>query len=549
MPFRPVARWVPLATLLLAAIAGAADPDAPSPEAVLHGKLELSLDQAIEMGLENNLDVQVERHNPLIAERDVGVAWGAYDPELFAEYGYSATEVPNANVLAGTVLTKVSSTDGFGGFRGLLPFLGTEYNLQLDGARERTNVTIQVLSPELTSSWAVSVTQPLMRDLIWNEPWTRVKTTKLASAEVRENFRRAVMDTVRNIEGAYWDLIATEEQKRVAEKSLETARSLLEQTGTQYEVGVISKVEVTEAEAGVAAREFELIRETNTYDNAQDRLIDLVLGRGLRAESTLEVQPTDRPEDFIAYDIDVPEAVEMAFVHRPELAAKHKEIERRRVELKFAKNQRLPSLDAILSYGNEGLAGAQNRKFDPCRFVADDPTTIPDERAACEASPPMVPTTGFGDTFDDYFTEDAKQFVARAVLSVPIPNTSARNTVSKRELELRRSVTELRRLEQQIIVDVRRRARDLEAAQEGIESAERRRVAAEEQLRAERIRLEYGESTPFDVLQREEDLVEAESQKIGALRVYRTSATDLDRAQGTILRNRNIKIEEVSALR
>jgi outer membrane protein TolC len=96
---------------------------------------------------------------------------------------------------------------------------------------------------------------------------------------------------------------------------------------------------------------------------------------------------------------------------------------------------------------------------------------------------------------------------------------------------------------------VREAIRNLESALEGIEAAERRRVAAEEQLRAESIRLEYGESTPFDVLQREEDLVDAESQKILALQLYHTSITALDRAQGTILDNRNIVVEEAAALR
>ena len=97
--------------------------------------------------------------------------------------------------------------------------------------------------------------------------------------------------------------------------------------------------------------------------------------------------------------------------------------------------------------------------------------------------------------------------------------------------------------------DVRKAARDITAAQDGIEASERGVRRQTEQLRAEEIRLEYGESTPYDVLLREEDLVEAESQKIAAFRVYRTSVTALDRHQGTILRNRNIAIDDSPPLR
>ena len=99
------------------------------------------------------------------------------------------------------------------------------------------------------------------------------------------------------------------------------------------------------------------------------------------------------------------------------------------------------------------------------------------------------------------------------------------------------------------MLEVRLAARNLASAQEGIEASQRRVVAAEEQLRAERIRLEYGESTPFDVLLREEVFVNSESGKIGALQIYRTSVTDLARAQGTILRNRNISIDQVQRFR
>ena len=102
---------------------------------------------------------------------------------------------------------------------------------------------------------------------------------------------------------------------------------------------------------------------------------------------------------------------------------------------------------------------------------------------------------------------------------------------------------------QDIILEIREAARTLRASQEDIEAADRARAAAQEQLRAERIRLEYGESTPFDVLLRERDLVSAEQEYIGALQVFRTSITALDRRQGTILRNRNIRIEEASRLR
>ncbi len=515
-----------------------AEPSAP----LIHGRLALSLEDAIKMGLENNLDVQVQRYSPLIAEMDQGIAWGAYDPESFAELGYSESQLPNSNVLFGTSESVNRGTDGFAGFRGLLPLLGTEYRAQFDSGRNTTNTSIEALSPKYTSGWSVSLTQPILRDLIWNQPWTQVRATRLVFEAAQEDFRRAVMDTVRGIEDAYWNLIAAERARRVAEKSLETAKALLDQTRTQFEVGVVSKVEVTEAEAGLSQREVSLIRARNEYRNQQDVLIDLVLGPGLRAASTLELDPTDNPVEVISYDIELDSAVLRAFENRPEVMAVQKEIERQEVNLAFARNQRLPALDGIFAYGQNGLSGHESSRFDICRFA---PTT-----PGCLSIPPDPPDTSqgnYGNSFDDW--DDSPEYTARARFSIPIPNTSARRTVDRTEFELSRAETRKRRLEQTIILEVRQAARNLSASQEGIVAAEDARRAADEQLRAERIRLEYGESTPFDVLQREEQLVDRETELINAYRAYHLSATALDRAQGTILRNRNIAIADVAPLR
>ena len=138
---------------------------------------------------------------------------------------------------------------------------------------------------------------------------------------------------------------------------------------------------------------------------------------------------------------------------------------------------------------------------------------------------------------------------AKGILSIPIGNNTAYHNLERSRLEFRRANAQTKRTEQDIILDVRNAVRNLESAYEGIEASERARIAASEQLRAERIRLEHGESTPFDVLLREEQLVSAERDKIEALRVYQNSATALDRAQGTILQSHSIVIQDVSTLR
>ena len=389
------------------------------------------------------------------------------------------------------------------------------------------------MSPEYNQSVEFGATIPLLRGLVWNEPWTRVQTSGIQADRALDDFRSSVIQTVAEIERAYWNLIASREQFGVAQKSHETSEALLDQVATQYEVGVVSKVEVVEAEAGVAERDLNLIRSENDYRRAQDILIDLVLGSNLTVGSTLEIQPLDAPADYTIYDIDLEALADRAFRRRPEIAAAERDIERAEIDLKFAKNLRLPQFDFQSRYGVNTLEGGPGRGFSP--------------------SGGLEPTDGTGGDFSTghsklFGADDGVSYTVGAVVSIPIGNMRGRHSVSRAELNLRLARTRLTRLRQSIILEVRDGARNLESAQRGIKAAERRTAASAEQLRAERVRLEHGESTPFDVLQRERDLVDAESQSIGALQLYRNSETELLRAQGTILDSRNIVFEELVSL-
>ena len=153
---------------LLAFAPGARAKDYPSrgstayPAPTLHGELRLSLAEAISMGLENNLGIEIERHAPLIAHEDYEAAWGSYDPIWNAEFGYSDVEDPTANVLLGTFVGEFKTVDGWGGFSGLVPWRGASYDLRYIGSDRRTNSSIQALSPELRSEVSFALTLPLL---------------------------------------------------------------------------------------------------------------------------------------------------------------------------------------------------------------------------------------------------------------------------------------------------------------------------------------------------------------------------------------------------
>lgn len=516
-----------------------ADP-APSPAVAPFAgpriEMRMTLREAIESGIEKGLALQLQRFNPLAAEEAERIAIGAFDPVIGSNLGYESIQTPTASSLLRTTIQE-RTTDGEAGIGGLLPLLGTTYDIGYGGQRLLTTSNLSTLSPELRSSLIGTVSQPLLRNFLWSEPWTAVKTSALQSAIAREGFRQALMDVVRNVEDGYWALIALKQAQLVAEKSVATATALLEQVQTQYEVGVVSRVEVTEAEAGLAAREFGLIQARNTYLGAQDRFANLVLGTDFAASSRYEIVPADDPGEAKAYVVDPELAVQKAFETRPELAIARQSADQREIELKFAKNQRLPQFDVVGTYGYTGLNGSVNPNC----------TNFRNPGAPCES---IYNSRKFWSSSENFFnSRGAQQWSARGVFSIPIPNTSARANVARSEIELRRAFTDVKKTEQDIILDVRDAVRNLQSQYEGTLASEEARQAAEEQLRAEKIRLEEGESTPFDVLQREEQLVTSERDKIEAVFRYRSAATALDRAQGSILDSHRIVVEDASALR
>ena len=520
--------------LTVAGAGWAQEPGAPPP--TLHGELALSVEDAITMSIENNLDVEIARFTPLIADLDHTSAWGSYDPVAFGSFDYSSTQRPVVSSLqVGSNRTIERKTAGAAGVIGLIPKLGAQYEIAYGGQKLLSNSSVQGLSPEYRANVLGSLTLPLLKGAWWGEPWVAVKQTGIGSEIADEEFRRNLMDLTRATRDAYWNVAAASEQRRVAQKSLEARQGLLDQTEAQYEVGVVSRVEVTEAEAGLAEGEVGVIVTENQYRTAQDRLIDLVLGPNLTPDSRLEIRPTDSPEEVITYAVDPEEANRKALAHRPEIASARKSIEQQEIELKFRKNQRLPQIDLKLAYGYNGLGGSNN----------------PAEQLGDEFGDPLPPIDrSYSTAHDDWFGDaPGREWSGGVEVTFPIGNVSGRAGASKAQLELRRARTQVRRLELDIVLEVREAIRNLYSAVEGTEAAERRRLAAEEQRRAEAIRLEYGESTPFDVLLREEVLVDAESQKINALQLYHNSVTALERAQGTILSSANIVVEEAAPLR
>jgi outer membrane protein TolC len=330
--------------------------DLPTPEAYLGQEKPLSVRDAVFLALQNNLDLQVARTEPAIAEEGVHQAEGAFNPVLFASYRFNRNETPVATGLqiGGAGVTKGNEWNYTGGFAGILP-LGLNYASTLNQRRLDSDSSIVSLDPEWRAGWASEITLPLLKDFINNEANVTVKRSRIGRDISNEDFRRRLIDLVAQVESAYWELAAARAGQRVEQKSLHTAQDLLEQTRVRYDVGVVSKVIVTQAEAGVAEREVDAIIADNRAANAQDALLNLVLAPSASDFASTVLVPKDPA--FIPYSVDLAEALEKAQSLRPELEQSRQQVKDAELQLAFAENQRLPRLDVTGSYQMDGLSG------------------------------------------------------------------------------------------------------------------------------------------------------------------------------------------------
>jgi outer membrane protein TolC len=492
----------------------------------LGGELRVTRDQAILLALENNLDLIIARTGPQIAEQEVERALGAFDPTLFADSQFEQRENPSFSTIQdtfGVPTTRIEEKewDYTGGFSGQLS-AGITYSSSYNLSRLETSSFFTSLNPEWRADWASELRIPILKDLFSNQASIAVERSGIGHEISLEDFRQELIDEVQQVENAYWELGSARAGDRVAQKSLETAQDLLEQTKVRYQVGVVSRVLVTQAEAGVAEREVGAILAQNRAEAAQDALLNLIAAPSMQDYESTRLL-TDDPT-FIDYEIDPVVIAEGAMRLRPEIRIGQKRVEDAEAQLQLAQNQLLPRFDVIASYRLAGLAGRQIGPFRPGEGPVDFP------RSSSEAN-------------DDFLSASQdRSWGVGARFELPLGNNTARAELTQQRIELRRARTSLRRTEQDVILDVRNAARVLRNSADAVEASERRRIATEETLRAEQERLRLGDSTPFLVLEFEEGLAEAESQVIASLQAYRDSITALERSQGTLLETRNISL-------
>lgn len=477
---------------------------------------QMSLADCITSALEHNLDIQIERINPIIAESSLRLAYADYDPQFNFRAGHDYNQDPGGiDDQARRYEGRQTESDTFSAsLSGLAPmglnysissFVTDTYGLEpfvdiigtniVSGRRPFENSRSQFLVGELR--------QPLLKNF-WIDG-TRLNV-RLARKDLKVsdlNLRLLLITTVSSVEQAYYDLVAARENVSSAEIAYQLAQKLYEENKKRVEVGALAQLDERQAQAQMAASEASLIEARRTADFNQNILKNLLTDQ-YDEWHDLVIVPTERlvamPQDF-----DVRSAWEQAFQLRPDLQVLVIELERRDLITRYQRNQLFPQLDVVGSIGWQGNG------------------------------PEM------SDSIGQVTEGSSPRHAYGAVLTFPLSNRRARENYRSGKDQRAQAELRLKQFRQQVMIGL---TDAIQQAQSSFERAGATRAArqfAEEALAAEEKKLANGKSTSFEVLRLQRDLTQARFDETRALADYNKALATVRQRQGTTLLKFNLE--------
>ncbi len=476
--------------------------------------LRMSLQECIETALKQNTDIIVSGLEPRKAQADQLTASGMFDPFLQTSLQHSyasilASQQIRAYARINSFETKQTTLESSVG--GKLK-LGTQYAVTFNTNIEETSFSNFL--KDYSGQLLFTLTQPLLRGFGIKVNTTRLEMARKSEKIGESQLKMTVMNTVTEIIKAYWDLVGAMENVKVREEALANAERLLSISEKRREIGTAADIEVLQAKAGVATRQSELVAAQAQLETASDLLKNLLMLRDENMFSKVLIVPTDRPHSFenenfdlsqLAPDLD--QSIEKALKNRPEIAMADLQIDIADLQLLQARNEMLPQVDIIGSYGQGGRDRSLAKMF-----------------------------YGIRDDDETYYTYGIKA-------TIPLGNRAGRGAFQRARLTKREMEERKKKIEQAIMMGVHIAVRNVETNRILVESNRQARKLQEANVIAEEKRLRLGVSTSWRVLQVQTDYTMAKTMELQAQISYEKALIDLYLAEGSLLDNLEIEVK------
>jgi len=502
--------------VLVSGAAFAAEAGAPKRKGDVLGRKDvryLSLREAIAMAAENNLDIAVQEYGPRLSATDIVVQKAVFDPVFTASASVEDRNTPTENVLAGAGGRRALVSDIWKFDTKLEQKMVTGASIYAEYSMVRTNTTniFSRLNPKFESDLTLNIQQPLLRGAGVGYNRSQIRIANLNKKISEYQLKTEMMNVAADVQHKYWLLVQRIRELEIARKSLKRAQDLLANNIARCDAGIIPPIQVTEAEAEVATQQENIVNAENALRNAESDLKEVMNVPELSVLSEIAIVPVDEPISE-AKEIDWVYCVEKALQLRPDFLEAKTRLENNKIEIKVRKNELYPQIDLIGSFNLNGLGSNWGNDND------------------------MVFSANFYDAFLGF------------EVSIPLGgNREAKARYTRAQLEAAQQLRALKRLELQIITDVREAVRDVDTNLERIDATRKARQLQELRLDAAEKTLAVGRATTFEVLEAQEDLAVAEGRELSAKIDYNRSLVTLSQQMGTILDELDIVVEEASA--
>ncbi len=514
----------------------------------------LSLRDALSMALENNKDIEVARENVRIAEFDLLGAKGVYDPRFTTTAFYERAESPISSFLSGGQNGSVIQSDYTGTARleGQSPFLGGNYRLDFSSVKLNTNNQFTALNPQYPTTLVFSYTQPLMRGLKFDNSRRQIEIARKNLSLTDAQFRQRAIDTITNVQRAYWDLVFSLRSLQVQRDAVSVARTQLAHNKRLVQEGQLAPIDVVAAEAQISTYEQGVFSALEGVSRAENNLKNLIAQNQKAPIWTESLVPSD-PVDLAVPDISLPDALKTAMENRPELQQSNVLREINQIDQRYYKDQTKPGIDLVGTYGLTGLAGSVSTAgVNPFTASSLQVRQRVDELsvlAGLEPLPIVPPQTfspdllgGYGQSLQNLLANRYSNFKVGVQISLPLRNRTAEAQLGRSLVEGERIGTQREQLEQTIQVDVRNALQAMRSSEARVRAAVATREANEQQFASEQRKLDAGQSTVFLVLERQTALTEARGRELQAQTDLNKAIADLQRATGNALRVNSIVV-------
>ncbi len=579
--------------------------NSPRIDSLMHdGKIYLSIDDAVALTLENNLDLDIARYNLNIAAADllraksgasilgvntgvvqntpgggvgglggtvgsgtggttvaaggagsgtnglvsstlgIGAPITSFDPVLTGALQLDKNDTESVSVFSPVpIVAQNTYTSNFGYTQGF------GWGGALTGAFNNTHLTTNnptsLLTPQLGSTFQFRFTQNLLQGFgfLPNTRFIRIAKNNREISDVA--FRLQIITTVDQVENMYWDLVYAFENVRVQQESLTYAQKALDDTKHQAQVGTVPPIQVVSAQSTLATDQQNLIVAQNNLQ-LQQLLMKNALSRSIEDPILAEadVIPTSGmqlPQQEPT--IPIQDLINDALQHRAELVESRIDLNSRDINNKAVRNALLPTLQAYAYYGGSGVGGDINPAVPNCANTTSTFCFDP-----TKAPPPFRATNsvGYGNTLSQLVNSTAPDKGVGLSLNIPLRNRLAQSNQVRAELEYRQAQVRQHQLENQVRIEVRNAQFDVKQNRVAVQAAQSAVDLARQTLDADQQKLKVGLTTQVTILQDAATLTTGESNLVSAKAAYEKSRIELDRATGLLLDHAGIDIADAT---